>query len=127
MLLFLAALVLVVAGLLFANDTIVIAGWVVWAIGCVVFWLSSPGRYGFRAIMNRKVERDVARLLAAAEAADPKAMRALGAMYKSSGEWEQAELWLRRAAEAGNRDPVTKRSFTTRSVFNRQKGGGPPS
>ncbi|MEU7823340.1 hypothetical protein [Catellatospora sp. NPDC049133] len=98
--------VLVVWGLSIDNGTLTTVGWIAWALGVIVVWMRSAGRFGLRAIMTRRMLRDMDLMRAAAEKGDPVAMRALGSMLKVTGDWDGAEHWLSKSAWAGDREAM---------------------
>ncbi|GAB4052003.1 tetratricopeptide repeat protein [Catellatospora paridis] len=98
--------VLAVWGMLSGNGTLTAVGWIAWVVGIIVIWVRSAGRFGMRAIMTRRMLRDMHLMRAAAEKGDPVAMRALGSMLKVTGDWDGAEHWLSRSAWAGDREAM---------------------
>ncbi|WP_144118576.1 tetratricopeptide repeat protein [Catellatospora sichuanensis] len=98
--------VLAVWGMSVDNGTLTTVGWIAWAVGIIVIWVRSAGRFGMRAIMTRRMLRDMDLMRAAAEKGDPVAMRALGSMLKVTGDWDGAEHWLSRSAWAGDREAM---------------------
>ncbi|MEU8079040.1 hypothetical protein AB0B31_26805 [Catellatospora citrea] len=97
---------LVIWGLSVDNGTLTTIGWIAWAIGIIVIWMRSAGRFGMRALMTRRMLRDMDRLRVAAENGDAVAMRALGSMLKVTGDWDGAEHWLSKSAWAGDREAM---------------------
>lgn len=53
---------LVIWGLSVDNGTLTTVGWVAWAIAVIVIWMRSAGRFGMRAIMTRRMLRDIDRM-----------------------------------------------------------------
>lgn len=93
-LLLLVAAVLSILGWIGDNDSLSTAGWVVWLIGILLLLL--------RWWRNRRKFASVEHARAAAEAGDPRAMRALASIHKLGKDHAEAERLLRAAIELGD-------------------------
>lgn len=93
-LLLLVAAVLSILGWIGDNDSLSTAGWVVWLIGILLLLL--------RWWRNRRKFASVEHARAAAEAGDPRAMRALASIHKLGEDHAEAERLLRAAIELGD-------------------------
>ncbi|MCY0956042.1 tetratricopeptide repeat protein [Streptomyces sp. H27-H5] len=93
-LLLLVAAVLGILGWIGDNDSLSTAGWVVWLIGILLLLL--------RWWRNRRKFASVEHARAAAEAGDPRAMRALASIHKLGDDHAEAERLLRTAIELGD-------------------------
>ncbi|MFD5929543.1 tetratricopeptide repeat protein [Streptomyces sp. NPDC060333] len=93
-LLLLVAAVLSILGWINDNDGLSEAGWVVWAIGILLLIL--------RWRRNRRKFASVEHARPAAEAGDPRAMRALASIHKLGEDYTEAERLLRSAITLGD-------------------------
>lgn len=106
MLLLVLAAVLTIWGVIADHGTLRTIGWILWGLGIIWVWVRSTGRFGLRAILARRMLRDRERVTEIAEKGDPVAMRAVGSMHKIAGDWDTAEMWLSRSAQAGDREAM---------------------
>ncbi|MGX6605928.1 hypothetical protein ACWKSP_27935 [Micromonosporaceae bacterium Da 78-11] len=93
-LLFVVAAALTIGGLWSGSGTAVTIGWVVWALGLVSAY--------FGWVRRRNTFGSIEEAQAAAEAGDPRAMRAVAMLSKINKDLDEAERLLRAAVDQGD-------------------------
>ncbi|WP_028045506.1 hypothetical protein [Cellulomonas sp. URHE0023] len=92
--LFIVAAGLTIGGYFWDSSTATTAGWVVWILGLISAY--------FGWVRRRNTFGSLEEAQAAAEAGNPKAMRAVAMVAKVSGDLDAAERLLRGAVEKGD-------------------------